>query len=272
VPLLCGAVEFGSFTRWPRLGNPPPVVWRDVATQSTQNRIGLKNPGARAAAVFLRDKPLPKVWGVSLAPTPGVDDPEQQRREVCESVEFFSSAGLKPAWVTVNLSCPNTEADPHGTQSEGLARTVCAGVRAVLGDNIPLWVKIGPDLGEAQVTALARTFDAVGVRAVVATNTLAAPAPSGGVTAGLAGGRLFAHSLAVVRQLAAVKRADGLQFDIVGCGGGLDGRAVSAYTQAGARAVQVWSALVFRGPLAPALIGAEYAQVRKDAGENDSQA
>ena len=28
VPALCGLVEFGSFTRWPRLGNPGTVVWR----------------------------------------------------------------------------------------------------------------------------------------------------------------------------------------------------------------------------------------------------
>ena len=50
LPALVGAVEFGSYTRHPRLGNPGRVVWRDHATRSMQNRIGLRNPGARAAA------------------------------------------------------------------------------------------------------------------------------------------------------------------------------------------------------------------------------
>ncbi len=53
LPALVGAVEFGSFTRWPRLGNPGCVVWRDMATRSMQNRVGLRNPGATAAAAFL---------------------------------------------------------------------------------------------------------------------------------------------------------------------------------------------------------------------------
>jgi len=257
VPLLCGAVEFGSFTRWPRIGNPSPVLWRDIATQSTQNRVGLKNPGGRAAAAFLKDKPLPSVFGLSLATTPGVDEPERQRDEVAEAITFFLDAGIKPAWVTLNLSCPNTEADPRGQQSEALAQTLCAALIGQLRD-IPLWVKVGPDLSAAQITALAAVFESVGVRAVVATNTLGAPAPGLTVNAGLAGGRLFPYALEIVKQFAAARTAGGFKFDLIGCGGGLKGEAVSAYTEAGAGAVQVWSALVYRGPLAPALIAAEY--------------
>lgn len=257
VPLLCGAVEFGSFTRWPRMGNTSPVLWRDAATQSTQNRIGLKNPGARAAAAFLKDKPLPQIFGLSLATTPGVDEPERQLEEVREAAQFFLDAGIKPAWVTLNLSCPNTEADPRGQQSESLAQILCAGMVEILG-RIPLWVKVGPDLSAAQIAALARVFDGVGVKAVVATNTLGAPAPEGNFNAGLAGGRLFPHALAVVKQFSAVRAENTLKFDLIGCGGSLDGKAVSAYTEAGAKAVQLWSALVYRGPIAPALIAAEH--------------
>jgi len=261
VPLLSGAVEFGSFTRHPRIGNPSPVLWRDVATQSTQNRVGLKNPGARAASAFLKDKPLPKIFGISLATTPGVDEPERQCEEVTEALGFFLAAGIKPAWVTLNLSCPNTEADPHGQQSELLARLLCATLIEKLGD-IPLWVKVSPDLSAAQITALAMVFDWVGVRAVVATNTLAAPAPGLTVNAGLAGGRLFPHALEIVKGFAAARMAGRFTFDLIGCGGGLNGEAVSAYTEAGANAVQIWSALVYRGPLAPALIAAEYQKIK----------
>jgi dihydroorotate dehydrogenase len=257
VPLLCGAVEFGSFTRWPRMGNTSPILWRDVATQSTQNRIGLKNPGARAAAAFLKDKSLPKIFGLSLATTPGVDDPERQRDEVVKAAQFFLDAGIKPSWVTLNLSCPNTEADPHGQQSETLAQILCAAMVQTVGD-IPLWVKVGPDLSATQIAALAGVFNAVGVRAVVTTNTLGEPAPEGNFNAGLAGGRLFPHALAVVKQFSAARAENTLKFDLIGCGGGLNGKAVSSYTEAGAKAVQVWSALVYRGPLAPALIAAEY--------------
>ena len=82
MPALVGPVEFGSFTRHPRLGNPGTVVWRDATTQSTQNRVGLRNPGARAAARFLADRreQLPDEFGINIAVSPGVPEIDQQQR------------------------------------------------------------------------------------------------------------------------------------------------------------------------------------------------
>ena len=64
LPTLVGPAEFGSFTRYPRLGNDGTVVWRHAESLSTQNRVGLRNPGARAAARFLGERihALPKAY------------------------------------------------------------------------------------------------------------------------------------------------------------------------------------------------------------------
>ncbi|MBN1967009.1 MAG: hypothetical protein JW910_20315, partial [Anaerolineae bacterium] len=197
MPRLAGPVEFGSFTRWPRLGNPGIVVWRDAPARSTQNRVGLKNPGARAAARFLagRRDDLPPVFGINIAVSPGVADSDQEQAEVLESAAAFLEAGIRPAWLTLNLSCPNTEDDPGGNQTEDKTRRLCGALVDLLGQHsaqaIPLWVKVGPDLDAAQYHALLRACAEVGVRAVVATNTLGAPTPTDpAVTAGVGGGRL----------------------------------------------------------------------------------
>ena len=94
LPALVGAVEFGSYTRHPRLGNPGRVVWRDHATRSMQNRIGLRNPGARAAAAHLRAHAdaLPPTWGVNLAVSPGLTDLAESEREIREAASFFAEA------------------------------------------------------------------------------------------------------------------------------------------------------------------------------------
>ena len=42
VPAIVGPVEYGSFTRHPRLRNSGEVVWRIVESRSTQNRVGLR--------------------------------------------------------------------------------------------------------------------------------------------------------------------------------------------------------------------------------------
>jgi len=330
IPALMGLVEFGSFTRWPRLGNPGVVTWRDVHTRSTQNRVGLRNPGARAAAFFLagrRDR-LPRQFGINVAVSPGVSDPQQQTDEVLESLRAFLAAGVIPTWFTLNLSCPNTEDDPRGHQTADEARQVCGAAIALLqeaaggresitaegaedtekaqrdiasssvhsprlgvgayghtlpqipsprdavarergagvrgfserpaGRIPPLWVKVGPNLSDDQYRALLRVFAETGVRAVVATNTLPWPAPDDPtLTAGVGGGRLFARALEVVALLQAERAAHGHPVDVIACGGVQDGATFRSFAALGIAVMQYWTALVYRGPLAGALIAWE---------------
>jgi dihydroorotate dehydrogenase len=257
VPALMGAVEFGSYTYHPRPGNPGRVLWRDAASKSTQNRVGLRNPGAEAAAAFFaarRDR-LPAVYGINIAVSPGVEDSAQERREAVEAFEAFTQRGLRPSWFTLNVSCPNTEDDPGAHQTESRTRDLCAAVQAVTGE-IPLWVKLSPDLADEQYVTLMRVFAETGVRAVVATNTIGRPSPdSPELMAGVGGGRLHGDALRVVRLLADEIAERGYALDVIGCGGALNAAAASAFAIAGAKAVQYYSALVYEGLLAGAVIG-----------------
>jgi dihydroorotate dehydrogenase len=267
MPALIRAVEFGSYTRHPRVGNSGPIVWRDDRVRSTHNRVGLRNPGAPAAAAFLgaRRAQLPAAWGVSLAVSPGIDDPGESAAQLEDAATSFERAfrGRQttvggdpdtgtPSWYTLNLSCPNTEDDPAGLQTAELARRLIGAVAGVV--STPLWVKVGPDLSPTQYEALVDVLSELGVRAVVATNTLAGPAPTGPLTAGLGGAPLRPHALAAVGHLADSIARRGSALDIVGSGGVLEGRDLTAFLDAGAKAAMLYSALVFRGPLAPALI------------------
>lgn len=265
VPALAGAVEFGSFTRHPRLGNAGTVVWRNEASKSTQNRVGLRNPGARAAAIFLgkRRHKLPREFGINIAVSPGVDDIEQQTRDVVEALSFFLDAHVHPSWFTLNLSCPNTEDDPQGHQLEAETRQLCRAFVARLqarDREIPLWVKVGPGLATEQYRSLMRIFHEVGVKAVVATNTLAQSTPDDEkVQAGVGGGDLFPAAMEAVRQLQAEKNRQGYAVDVIACGGILDGASLQQYERLGVKAAQYWSALVYRGPFAAAIIESELA-------------
>lgn len=265
MPALVGPTEFGSFTRYPRPGNDGTVMWRHAKARSLQNRVGLKNPGARAAAAFLgmRKAELPEEFGINIAVSPGVSDIHQQEREVVEALGFFLDQGVLPAWFTLNLSCPNTEDDPLGHQLEAETRRLCGAFIKRLEQGalrIPLWVKISTGLAAEQYHVLVRIFAEVGVRAVVATNTLPAPSPEDpGQIAGLGGGDLFDSTLAAVHALRDEIARSNAAIDIVACGGILDGASFQAYRDLGVKAGQYWSALVYRGPLAAALIESELA-------------
>jgi dihydroorotate dehydrogenase len=259
MPSLIGVVEFGSFTRWPRPGNAGTVMWRDVENQSIQNRVGLTNPGALAAASFLarHQAELPAVYGLNIAVSPGVDDINQQCAEVSEAIDAFRQRGLRPAWFTLNISCPNTEDDPGSRQTAHQADQLCNVAVAKL-NGLPRWVKVGPDLASEQYATLMRVFQDTNVKAVVATNTLGRPAPDNpGVTAGVGGRRLHACALHAVERLMLEKRQHRYAVDVIGCGGVIDGAAASDFKRMGITVMQYWSALIYRGPLAAALIARE---------------
>lgn len=253
MPALLGPVEFGSFTRWPRLGNQGTVLWRDTDSRSTRNRVGLRNPGARAVAQFLGQQltGLPACWGINLATSPGEEDVGRLRDELLESLGFFLDAGVRPDWFTLNISCPNTGDDPRGRHSAALLRELCEPATRLAAPT-PVWIKIAPDLGREQYRALPEACAGAGVRAIVATNTLAQPAPDvPGVQVGLGGADLYDHAHAAQSLLR--QELDGLAgaVDLIACGGILDG---AGWRACEAVAAQYWSALVWRGPLAAALI------------------
>ncbi len=255
LPTLVGAVEFGSFTRHPRLGNSGTVMWRDVPTLSTQNRIGLKNPGALAVAEFLaRHRAfLPPTFGINLAVTPGVESLQQETDDILASADFFLQRAIRPSWFTLNLSCPNTEDDPNGNQTHHKTEHLTTELVKQLGE-IPLWIKVSPNLSAEQYAGIWQACQTGGARAIIATNTQAEPTPDQRTVAGVGGGRLFPSALKAVRTLTQLKQASHASLDVIACGGVLDGRTYDAYAKRGVVAMQYWSAMVYRSPLAAALI------------------
>ena len=170
------------------------------------------------------------------------------------ALDLFLERDLRPAWLTLNLSCPNTEDDPGGHQTEARTRDLCRAVIERLGA-IPLWVKLGPTLADEQYRVLLRVFHETGVRAIVATNTLPEPSPPApDVLAGIGGGRLHTRALEVAALLLDDRARHGYTVDVIGGGGVLDGATLDDFRRLGIPALQYWSALIYRGPLAAAVI------------------
>jgi hypothetical protein len=100
----------------------------------------------------------------------------------------------------------------------------------------------------------------------------AEPTPDQRTVAGVGGGRLFPSALKAVRTLTQLKQAAHASLDVIACGGVLDGRTYDAYARRGVVAMQYWSAMVYRSPLAAALILNERKQMRIPYSEQVAQA
>ena len=257
LPSLVGPVEFGSYTRWPRHGNRGATMWR-LPGRSLGNRVGLRNVGIRAASSFLsmHQEELPRCWGINLAPTPGVEDPQQLFEEMQQSLAYLVDAALKPSWVTINISCPTTNADMESVQSEAQVRALLMAARQGLPRDVPLWIKVGPGLPASRYAMLVALCGEFRVRAVVATNTRQ-EVDGDGRSWGASGETLARDSLDAVVKLTVLKQMLNVPVDIIACGGILQGRDLRQLRRFGIVVWQYFAALVYRGPFAGGLISRE---------------
>ena len=160
------------------------------------------------------------------------------------------------SFVTANVSSPNTR-DLRSLQRE---RELDALLGAMLqernslasrqGRNVPLALKIAPDLNEEQIESIADLLLAHRVDAVIATNTTTSrlgvtDLPHGREQGGLSGAPLRAMSTAVIAKLSRTLKG---RLPIIGVGGIASAADAREKLDAGATLVQLYTALLYRGP------------------------
>jgi dihydroorotate dehydrogenase len=120
----------------------------------------------------------------------------------------------------------------------------------------PVFLKIAPDLVEAELEDIAAEVLASGIDGVIVSNTTISrpPLKSGAVaaeTGGLSGKVLFGRSTTV---LARMRRLLGPEIAIVGVGGVDSAETALEKIRAGADLVQLYTGMIFAGPSLPARV------------------
>lgn len=254
-----GSVEVGTVTPKAQPGNARPRIFRIPERNALINRLGFNNEGLDAfvsnvqRSRFRRSgKTRPALLGLNIgknAATPienAVDD------------YLICLEGVYPHadYVTVNISSPNT-ANLRSLQSDealdALLGTIAQRREELAGQygkRVPLFVKIAPDLDEAQVQLIAATLKRHEIDGVIATNTTLARDAVAGLqhaqeTGGLSGAPVLESSNRVISQLRA---ALGAGYPIIGVGGIMNAEDARSKLAAGADVVQIYTGIIYRGP------------------------
>ena len=255
-----GFVEVGTVTPKAQPGNPKPRMFRLPEARALINRLGFNNEGLEA---FLRNvqqaqfrkqasQQRPMLLGLNIgknATTP---------IENATSDYLICLEGVYPHadYVTVNISSPNTQ-NLRALQSDAALDALLGAIaerREALATQhqrrVPVFVKIAPDLDEAQVAVIAATLQRHGMDGVIATNTTISRTAVQGMrhaqeTGGLSGAPVLEASNQVIRQLRA---ALGSGFPIIGVGGILSADDAVSKIRAGADVVQIYTGLIYEGP------------------------
>ncbi|MCW8164095.1 quinone-dependent dihydroorotate dehydrogenase [Verminephrobacter aporrectodeae subsp. tuberculatae] len=254
-----GFVEVGTVTPKAQPGNPRPRMFRLPEARALINRLGFNNEGldsfvhnVRQVGSRAQRRRHPALLGLNIgknATTP-IEDATGDYLSGLEGVYPHAD------YVALNISSPNTQ-NLRALQGDAALDALLGAItarRAALarqhGRRVPVFVKIAPDLEEAQVSVIAATLQRHGMDGVIATNTTLNRTAVQGMrhgeeTGGLSGAPLLHASNQVVRQLRA---ALGPRFPIIGVGGIMSAEDAVSKIRAGADAVQIYTGLVYAGP------------------------
>lgn len=247
-----GFIEVGTVTPRPQPGNPRPRLFRLPGADALINRMGFNNGGVDTLLSNVRASGHHGILGINIGKN--FDTPIERAAD--DYLACFRRVHGLASYVTVNISSPNTK---NLRQLQGAAELrALLGALARLRDecgqaqqrHIPIAVKIAPDLSQGELDDVADILLSEGMDAVIATNTTLSRAgvegqPRADETGGLSGRPLRDRSLAVVDHLA--QRLHG-RLPIIGVGGISDAASARAMLAAGASLIQVYSALIYRGP------------------------
>ncbi|HEX8380921.1 MAG TPA: quinone-dependent dihydroorotate dehydrogenase [Allosphingosinicella sp.] len=245
-----GFVEVGTLTPRPQPGNPKPRLFRLVEDRAVINRMGFNNGGfepARARLAVRRGGLVGVNIGANKDSADRIADYSAGVREMAPLADYL----------TVNISSPNTPG-LRALQDKGALRELLAAVGEARGGGGPVFLKVAPDLESEEVDDVARAAIEGGIDALIVANTTVSRPPLRSKHSGEAGGLSGAplKELALQR-LKDFRAATGGAIPLIAAGGIENGVDAYARIRAGASLVQLYTALVYRGPGVARAIAAE---------------
>ncbi|MDQ0318888.1 dihydroorotate dehydrogenase [Pararhizobium capsulatum DSM 1112] len=251
-----GFTEIGTVTPKPQAGNDKPRIFRLVADEGVINRLGFNNAGHEAAYERLSKLRGNGLIGVNIGANK--DSSDRIADYVTGIRRFYSLA----RYFTANISSPNTPGLRDLQGRESLAALLSAVLAArddkakKSGRQVPVFLKIAPDLTEEGMDDIAAEVLAHKLDGLIVSNTTLSrdglkdqmQAKEAG---GLSGKPLFARSTAV---LAKMRKRVGPDLPIIGVGGVSSAETAAEKIRAGADLVQLYSCMVYEGPLLPGRI------------------
>ena len=259
-----GFVEVGTVTPLKQYGNPKPRIFRLEDDQALINRLGFNNDGMEAIKARIKSEKNKGILGINIGPNKETKD---QKNDFCLGLKnFFDVAD----YITINISSPNTEGLRDFHDQERLIELITSlnKIKKDKGTNIPLLLKISPDINNNYIPEIAEIAIKSNFSAIILTNT------TNGNRAnlkselrkeegGLSGNPLHEISNNIIKNFYKELKN---KIPIIGVGGVDSGKSAYEKILAGASLLQLYTGFVYRGPSAAKDIKKELIQILKTEG------
>ena len=241
-----GFVEVGTITPLKQYGNPKPRVFRLVEDEALINRLGFNNHGAEIVKDRIKRNKKLGLLGINIGPNK--DSSDRLNDYLIGLKTFYDDAD----YITINISSPNTEnlrTFHEGDKLQDLLKSIME-EKKNLNSNIPIAVKVSPDISEDQVSQISEILLEHEIKAIIVSNTSEATRDKLSniqrhQKGGLSGKPIEEKSNILINKFYKLLKG---KIKIIGVGGVDSGQ--SAYDKfiAGADFVQLYTGMVFNGP------------------------
>jgi dihydroorotate dehydrogenase len=226
-----GFAEVGTVTAHGQPGNEKPRLFRQPEDEAIVNRMGFNNAGATALAQKLMEFQRTVPLGISL----GKSKVTPLDEAVADYRTSYDLLAPYADYIAVNVSSPNTPG-----LRELQDKSHLDAILTELKGDVPVLVKIAPDLSEAAIAEALEVCLANGVSGIIATNTtIAHDGPQGGRS----GRPLTVRAREVV---SFVHKESSLP--IIGVGGIMTPDDAMRMFDAGAALIQLYTGFIYHGP------------------------
>ena len=241
-----GFVEVGTITPLKQYGNPKPRVFRLVEDEALINRLGFNNHGAEIVKDRIKRNKKLGLLGINIGPNK--DSSDRLNDYLIGLKTFYDDAD----YITINISSPNTEnlrTFHEGDKLQDLLKSIME-ERKNLKSNIPIAVKVSPDISEDQVNQISEILLEHEIKAIIVSNTSEATRDKLSniqrlQKGGLSGKPIEEKSNILINEFYKLLKG---KIKIIGVGGVDSGQAAYDKFIAGADFVQLYTGMVFKGP------------------------
>jgi dihydroorotate dehydrogenase len=259
-----GYIEIGTTTPRPQAGNPKPRMFRLPEYNAVINRLGFNNLGVDALVRNVERAKRNGILGINIGKNK--DTPNEKAAD--DYIYCMERVFALADYVTVNISSPNTTGLRDLQEEEtlrrfiGELREVQEELGGVNGHRTPMLLKISPDATDSELDGMASVLNASRIDGVIVGNTTVDHSEvlshrRGGEAGGLSGQPLYTKSTTVLRKMR-LRLDDSIP--LIGVGGILSGADAAGKIVAGARMVQFYTGMIYRGP---ELIGECVSSIRR---------
>jgi len=256
-----GFIEVGTVTPLKQLGNPKPRVFRLEEDFALINRLGFNNDGIDIIKQRLESNKNKGILGINIGPNKNTKD---QTNDFCLGLKnFFKLAD----YITINISSPNTKGLRDFHEQEKL-RYLLEEMNKINKEKIPLLLKVSPDIDDVHISEISDIAIKNHISGIILTNTTNSNRDNlisevKTEDGGLSGEPLNQLSTNMIKKF--YKHLN-KEIPIIGVGGVNSGKSAFEKILAGASLLQLYTGLIFKGPLVVKKIKKELIEILKNEG------